>query len=313
MLNKIEQINLIMESNELDELNELKEYYLNLSLLDCDDFDNMIDNCDNMINNYNDYNNDVDGVDLIDEKVQAKPKIIYENKELYSKNGELIGFIPEKRFNWYIKKGLCDVIDANSAMLNFEPTYKNQKVVIDKNKQSAKQNICVVCGCTENLKRFRVIPYEIKKYFPENYKAHISSDVVVICQNLSSYGDMINNKMKLQLFEEYGVDINLFKIESTKKHIYMILKKIQKNNYKIDNPYIKKSLFKYFGKDLSTEDIINFLNQIDNFKYNGFSTPEEMLVSNIVKANKMTEFIKKWKENFYNIMQPKYLQWDYWS
>lgn len=292
------------EPNELDELDELKEYYLNLSLLDCDDMvDDMVDD---------DHNNMI--VDCqIDQKSKAKPKIIYENKELYSKNGELIGFIPEKRFNWYIKKGLCDVIDANSAMLNFEPDYKNQKVVIDKNKQSAKQNICVVCGCTENLKRFRVVPYEIKKYFPENYKAHISSDVVVICQTLSSYGDMINNKMKLQLFEEYGVDTNLFKIESTKKHIYMILKKIQKNNYKIDNPYVEKSLFKYFGKDLSTEDMINFLNQIDNFKYNGFSTPEEMLVSNIVVANKMEEFIKKWKENFYNTMQPKYLQWDFWS
>lgn len=243
----------------------------------------------------------------------TKSKTIYENKELYSKEGDLIGFIPEKRFNWYIKKGLCTMIDESSIMLNFEPNYKNKKIVIDRLKQTPKENICVVCGCTENLKRFRVVPYEIKKLFPESNKTHMSSDVVVVCEPKSADGDYYNKEMKLKLFEEYGIDLNNFKIDSKKKNIYVTLQKIAKKNFVCDNLYTAKTLATYFGKEPTKEDMKKLINEVDNFNYLGFKTPEEMLVAKVVESGKVMEFIKKWKQNFYDTMNPQYLQWDFWN
>ena len=304
--NKCNEIN---DFDNFDNFDEFTQYYLNLGSDDGSDNGSNNGSDDGSDNGSNDGSNN----GLCKNNIVDKNKTIYENKELYSKSGELIGFIPERRYNWYIKKNLCDVIDSHSIKLKFEPNYKNQKVVIDREKQSAKQNICVVCGCTENLKRFRVIPYEIKKHFPEKYKAHISSDVVILCQKLSSDGDYYNKELKLILFREYDVDINNFKIESKKRNMYITLKKIENNNFNCVNPYTKKSLNNYFGKDPTKEDMQNLINEVEKFNYMGFETPEEMLIFNVIKSDKMEDFIKRWKTNFYDMMEPKYLQWDYWN
>ena len=295
-------------------------------------FDEFFFNCDfeedntNNKNDGNDNNSDDNSDDSCDsstntndDKQQSKVgkftkiKTIYENKELFSMEGELIGFIPERRYNWYIKRGLCKVLDEKSIMLTFQPNYKNEKVVIDREKQAPKQNICVVCGCTENLKRFRVVPYEIKKLFPENNKAHMSSDVVVICETKAADGDYYNKEFKLKMFEEYQVDLNDFKIDSKKKNIYLTVQKLAKQNFVCNNIHTAKSLETYFKKEPTKEDMVNLINEVENFTFEGFKTPEEMLVAKVIKLGDVQEFIKRWKHNFYDTMNPQYLQWDYWN
>lgn len=240
-------------------------------------------------------------------------KIIYENKEVYSLEGELIGYIPVKRFNWYIKKGLCTIINENSIKLNFEPTYKNEKNVIDKDTQGPKENICVVCGCDQKLKRFRVIPYEIKKCFPDKYKAHMSSDVVVICSEHAADGDYYNRELKYKLYEDNGVNPDDFKIDSKMRSIYTLIKKIEKDDNICKNQYTAKTLQDYFGKDPTIEDMNKLIDDVDNFKFNGFRTPEELLVHKIIEGNKVNSFIQDWKQNFVDSFDPAFLQWDFWN
>lgn len=279
---------------------------------ECDECGADIDSADNNDNNDNDDNNTKNVAKFAK---FTKSKTIYENKELYSIEGELIGFIPERRYHWYIKKGLCKVIDEKSIMLNFHPNYKNEKVVIDREKQAPKENICVVCGCTENLKRFRVVPYEIKKLLPEENKTHMSSDVVVVCDPKSADGDYYNKELKLKMFEEHQIDINNFKINSKKRNIYTIVQKLAKQDFTCTNKYTMKTLEDYFGYSPAKQDYIDLMSEVDNFTYMGFKTPEEMLVSKIVEggADSVKEFIKRWKKNFSDTMNPQYLQWDFWN
>lgn len=248
-----------------------------------------------------------------EEKNNKSNKIIYENKELYSQEGILIGYIPERRYKWYIKKGLCTVINETAIALNFKPNYKNDKFGIDKEKHAPKKNVCVVCGSTENLKRFRVVPYEIKKLLPENNKAHVSSDVVVLCESKCSDGDYYNKELKLKLFKDHNIDVNNFKIDSKKRTIYTVIQKIAKDDYKCSNPYTAKMLENYFGKDCKKEDMEKLVKEVETFTYMGYKTPEEMLVGKIIESGKIKEFINLWKQNFCDNMNPTRLEWDFWS
>lgn len=244
---------------------------------------------------------------------QRGKKQIYENIKMYNPQGDLIGRIPIRKRDWYIKKGLCTVIDEDAIKLNFEPEYEKSKIVIDENVCVAKENICVICGTETNLKKFRVVPYELKKLFPTNFKAHKSSDVVIACEEDAAYGDMINRDFKLELFEQYGIDINNFKIDSKDKSVYNTLIKVINDGFKFKNQYTTKMLEDFFGNIPSETEIMEFVKQIDNFNYNGFKTPEEMLIDKITREGNLSEFVQKWKENFVFNMNPEFLQWDYWS
>lgn len=288
-----------MSHTEEENFEDFSKYFFNFD--DSDDYDKN-DEC-----NKNDKNNN------LKQKINRTSKTIYENKEIYSLENELIGFIPEKRFKWYIRKGLCTVINENSIKLNFHPTYKNKKVVIERDKQCPKQNMCIVCGCTNNLKKFRVIPYEIKKLLPEDNKSHMSSDVVVVCEQKASDGDYYNKEFKLKLFKEYDIDIENFKIDPKKLNIFVILNKLSKQNFVCENKYTEKKLIEYFGKMPTCEEMNEFIDSVQNFTYENFKTPEEMLVNKIVKENNVKSFITRWKQNFYDNLNPQHLQWDFWN
>lgn len=290
-----------MEASEQIQTNGFEDF---ICVVD-DDIDN-VGNVDN--NNLN--------KNIIDRKkyIPHSLKPIYENIKMYDQHGKLIGLIPTKKRDWYLKKNLCVMSeDGDSIKITFEPKYKSTKIITEIENCIEKENICVVCGSDINLKKFRVVPYEIKRLFPKDFKSHKSSDVVVACVEDSAYGDMLNRDFKLELYEEYGVDINKFKINSKEKSIYNTLIKIAENNYECSNPYTKQILINFFGKFPTAQEIDEFIEKIKNHKYEGFKTPEEMLVSIIVKNGELDEFVRRWKENFVYNMDPAFLQWDYWS
>lgn len=286
-------------------VNELEDYFGTFDEECIDDTDDIQSNVNqkkekkNLDQGSKQYTNDV--------------KPVYENKEMYSMQNELLGYIPVHRFKWYIRKGLCTVLNENAIMLNFEPSFKNEKVVIDKDKNGPKENICVVCGTDRDLKRGRVLPYEIKKLLPWKYKAHKSSDVVVVCDSCSGDLDFINREFKLELYERYQIDPENFKIDSKSRTISSAVEKIIEENYVCSNVYTAKTLEQYFGKVPENKDLDDFLSTVKNFKYEGFKHPEEQLVDKVVKEDKVNEFVTEWKHNFFNNLQPEYLQWDFWN
>lgn len=272
---------------------------------DLQDYFGVYDDTNKEENNYNSTSKNMS------KNKKYSDKLIFENKKILSQQGKLLSFINCNKFDWYIKKGLCNVIDDDTIQLNFEPNYKNGPPRDDFYVQ--KDNICVVCGTTANLKKFRVVPYEIKKLFPKDFKSHKSSDVVASCLEHCSDGDFFNKEFKYELYEKYGIDPDNFKIDNRDRIVFNILEKIVKDNYNCNNRYTLKLLEDYFGKYPNNCEIDEFINKIKNFRCNGFKTPEEMLVSKIISENKLEEFVMSWKENFVNSMDPQFLQEDYWS
>ena len=240
--------------------------------------------------------------------------VIYENKEMYSIQGELIGYIPANRFNWYIRKGLCTQLNDNAIKINFEPNYKNKTNIVENESRSGKHNRCVVCGSCENLKKFRVIPKNIKKLLPDEYKVRISNDIIVLCASDEMDSDYITNQFKNELFYDYKIDVNNFKHDNNGQSLYLAAKKIKKDNYAFKNCYTLKSVEAILNKkNISPADIDNVIVEHEKFNYLGFKFPEEMLVDKIKKENSVSELIIKFKKNFVDNLEPKYLENDFWN
>jgi hypothetical protein len=95
---------------------------------------------------------------------------------MFDPDGMLIAHIPEKRANWYLRKGLATQI-ADSPLgirLNFPPKKSELRTTI-------RINQCVVCGITENLTRHHTVPDTIRKHLPSQYKSKVSHDILAVC------------------------------------------------------------------------------------------------------------------------------------
>lgn len=46
---------------------------------------------------------------------------------------------------------------------------------------TVKENVCVVCGSTDSFVRKMIVPHDYRKYFPQDFKDHMSHDVLLMC------------------------------------------------------------------------------------------------------------------------------------
>jgi hypothetical protein len=237
-------------------------------------------------------------------------KPIYENMEIYAPTGFFLGYIPSHRFNWYIERNLAEKINDKAIKLMFEP--KNIKSLETiRTVHEPKENKCVVCGNTQEMCRYRITPYEVKKLLPEKYKAHRANDVVALCCEDVPDADYFTKEFKLELFKKYDVDITKFKLVGKEDNIYKLIKKILSKTTKLE--YANECLVKYFGKIPTKEELEDFMAKCeDKIHFDGFETPEHMLVQKVIDENNVVEFLKLWKQNFVEKMEPKYLPWDFW-
>lgn len=241
-------------------------------------------------------------------------KIIYENCELFGPDGVFLGFIPSNRFNWYIKKDLAEIIGDKQIKLKFDPIIKNSTVVelVGKDKCKPKENKCVVCGNTDGINRYKIMPNEIKKLLPSEYKAHRANDVVVLCDEDIPDADYFLKQFKLEMFKKYDIDILKFKLDSKTNIAYVHAKKLLNKSSKISD-YAIKQLHRFFGKEPTDEDLKKFIEDCNiSMSYEDCKTPEELLVKKVVSKNETIDFLNLWKQNFVDTMEPQFLQWDFW-
>lgn len=250
-------------------------------------------------------------------------KPIYENMEIYAPNGLFLGYIPTHRFKWYIERDLAEKINDKAIKLSFEP--KNIKSLEAlRSIHAPKENKCVVCGNTEEINRYRVTPYEIKKLLPEKYKAHRANDVVALCNEDVPDADYFTREFKFELFKKYDIDVTNFKLTGKDDNIYKLVKKIlfrkKKTYYKDEDETFKHSveyanecLVKYFNKIPTKEELEHFIVECEEkMQFEGFKTPENMLVKKVIDENNIIGFLNLWKQNFVDKLEPKYLPWDFW-
>ncbi|XP_031842751.1 exonuclease 3'-5' domain-containing 2 isoform X2 [Nomia melanderi] len=126
--------------------------------------------------------------------IPTRNKPLYHNCYLQAPDGEILCTCDRKKAEWYITKGLGDVIEQEpfTVRLKFEPSGRAFGKVGQYYTQ-VKINQCVVCGTLEKFMRKNVVPREYRKYFPLVMKAHQSHDILLLCptcHEVSNYHDL---------------------------------------------------------------------------------------------------------------------------
>lgn len=237
--------------------------------------------------------------------MSRKPNNLYDNCELYTLDQKnFIGYCPKKRMEWYLEKGLATKITDNSIALKFEPKLRGGDTFEEIT--TRKENECVVCGVTTDLRKFHTIPQEFKTKFPLIYKSHVSNDIVLLCEDHVAEANETTHSLRSALLKAYSVtDANF--VDSKKRKLCLEAKNI------IKGVTTTERLKTLLGReDEPTTEEINKIADEDYFTpINGNTSASEYIVNRYIEKDKLEELITLWKQNFVETMEPQFLPKSY--
>lgn len=138
---------------------------------------------------------------------RASEEPIYGNYSVLDPQGRLMFRCGEKKFKWYLKKGLADPINDRVIRLNFIPN--GLGYVDDHFYLQDRKNVCVCCGTDKKLSKHHVVPYCYRKFFPELAKDHNYHDVLPLCTDCHElYESEHSYQMRLALAEKYDAPLH---------------------------------------------------------------------------------------------------------
>jgi hypothetical protein len=237
----------------------------------------------------------------------------YGNFKILDPDGNLVGLCDIKRYRWYIRQNIATQISDKTIKLLKPPEYKNDSIIYPPVERDA---VCVVCGVENDLTKFHVVPSQFKKHFPEKKKEHNSSDVILLCGKCSVIANNVTDIFKKIIFDMLEVSPRNF-TDISKVNIRKFAMKIDKNKHH-GKPYDVelKELKVLVGREndtLTDQEIKDYRNISSDTSYKGFSTIGEYVTNVFKNNNKIDYFSTKWRDNFVQNMEPKYLPGDFFT
>lgn len=136
---------------------------------------------------------------------QALSRVAYYNCLMLAPDETKLGYCDEKKERYYLSHGLAIQVSGyktKAIKLNFEPKLKNPQ----KEFLFPRENVCAVCGKTENLTKHHIVPYNYRLNFPIQIKSKNSYDIVALCVDHHNEYEQKANKFKKDLAREFGID-----------------------------------------------------------------------------------------------------------
>lgn len=241
----------------------------------------------------------------------------YSNWLMISPEGEEMCRCAKKRADWYISRGLADVVanDPPTIKLKFLPNGNGNQG--DPFSLANKHNRCVVCGTEEDLTKHHIIPSMYRKFFPIKYKARSAHDVVVICIPCHEEYETIAMSLKQTLsIEMTGSTIPIHKPCIKDRDHFRITgycKSLLTHGDVI--PHERKvqmvaEVASYIGHIASMEEIEK-LAKIKRESY-GPRDVGKAVVDCLTDDDKFEAFVKRWRKHFIDTAQPKFMP-EHWS
>jgi len=235
---------------------------------------------------------------------------IYDGCQVLSPEGQLMFRCRRKKAEWYLKKKLAKIIgsEPTTIQLLFQP--KGPGRIGDPFHLQKRQNLCCVCGSTDDLSRHHVVPYCYTKYDSEGFR-HNSHDILPMCQIChASYEEEHSLKLRKKLAAKYhapllgrGVYTDAMKIARTAKAVYY---------HSLDMPSSKlysfvELLIKYIGHTPTIDEVgalVDINSSDGEYKSHG-----ELVMTKVKNINK---FVRIWRRHFLQSMKPKFMpkHWD---
>ncbi|KAK7110101.1 exonuclease 3'-5' domain-containing protein 2-like [Littorina saxatilis] len=251
--------------------------------------------------------------------VRKRP--LWDNCELLAPDGQLLCTCDTRKAAWYITKGLGVKVSEEPLMvkLNFEPSGRPKS---ERNYYlQQKENLCVVCGNTENYARKFVVPQEYRKYFPNLLKQHTSHDVLLMCPPCHRHSSDHDGTLRLLLAQECHAPLNSGENSSVyQDHDLQQVKSagraLKFNRDKIPEARVQqleKVLFDFYGVPEITDDLVDMAAVLDIKQENDdYIIHAKKVVEHSAENGGLLEFQATWRRHFVNTMQPKFLP-AFWS
>lgn len=235
---------------------------------------------------------------------------IYGNYSVLDPQGRLMFRCGEKKFNWYLKKGLADQIDDRVIRLNFTPNglgYLDDHFYLQERK-----NNCVCCGSEQNLSKHHVVPYCYRKFFPELAKDHNYHDVLPLCIECHNlYETKHSYQMRVQLAKKYeaplqGLGLNGVDAVQSRAikaaHCLAMYGDVIPAHRKQE---LLSRIENYLDKPANEQSIQSLCKAIPtSSKSSNYRSHSAIVMS---KVENLQEFVEDWRRNFLETMQPKFM------
>lgn len=221
----------------------------------------------------------------------------YDGYRIQAPDGSFIGFCNKKKFEWYIKQDIVTMINDKTIRLNFEPKIKAMNKNFDDFYKQEHSVQCVVCGTSENLNKFHIVPLEFRKHFPEEMKSHACHDVLLLCRECQNDTNCVYHQYREYLLAKFGLKTN-----ST----ICKLKKSLGKSPELSDIFVKQ-FTEYFGHNPTTEEIDELRNRSEYGDIGNCQTVGEYIVKQYADKNELVKFEEKWRRMFVDNMEPEFL------
>ena len=146
-------------------------------------------------------------------------KVQYDNCKVLDKSGALSFYCDQKKALWYLKECYANKISDKPLVVQFnwnitvEPfendelcrsmkcLYEHESYLKDR------ENVCAVCGKVKEFARFQTLPILYKSHLPKNVKVMSTADVLILCQPCHERAVRIQDRLKLQLADQFGFSL----------------------------------------------------------------------------------------------------------
>jgi hypothetical protein len=163
------------------------------------------------------------------EELLSMKSPMYDNVFSLDPDGKLMCTISMKKARWYIRKGIAewcdkdgvkialdetdaggtascnDGVDARYIRLLFKPKGGNHQTegsLENLYLRTPKQNVCVSCGDDGHHMRHFIVPYSYRNLLTDEYKSHMSHDIVILCPTCHVNCEKMSKKRMRQMEDE---------------------------------------------------------------------------------------------------------------
>jgi len=195
---------------------------------------------------------------------------------------------------------LAELIEEDSQIvirLKFDPAGKGHSG--DEYYLSEKQNRCIVCGFSDKVARFSVIPHSYRTFFVDELKSHSSHDIVLLCAPCHRKASTAMTSFHKKLLREYNLneDKTHIIVDETKKKITKLASALLNNSGKMPQSKIedyREELKELLQIDnLTEEDIINATKVQWKIKTREYMSPSKIIVDCLETLEEYQHF---WRE-----------------
>jgi exonuclease 3'-5' domain-containing protein 2 len=243
----------------------------------------------------------------------ALKKPLYENCKVRNKDGIPIFMCSKKRAHWYVKRNLAAILNDDPLEIQLSFIAKGHGHKDDQFYLQYRENICVVCGSSNDLNRHHILPFNYRRHLPDHIKNNNYYDILLLCLEHHEAYEIHAFLFKKQLSEEYNVPVDGVWItdkESYKdKHkAKMIARTLLEHTDKI--PQERKEYLLNKIRVALGIDVVN----LEEVAAMEFDTPNIQTQGKLIvdRLTNLDEFVIRWREHFIEVMQPKFLP-EYWD